>query len=58
VLSHKHDGVDLEPNYAKETLKNLQAIWKRPVGIVTRVEGKSMLMRHDGTTFSEKKVDL
>jgi stage V sporulation protein R len=58
VLSHRHDGVDLEPNYAKETLKNLQHVWKRPVGIVSRVEGKSVLMRHDGTTFSEKKVDL
>jgi stage V sporulation protein R len=58
VLSHKHDGVDLEPNYAKETLKNLQHVWKRPVGIVTKVEGKSVLMRHDGITFSEKKVEL
>ena len=58
VLSHRHDGVDLEPNYAKETLKNLQHVWKRPVGIVTKVEGKSVLMRHDGTTFSEKKVEL
>ena len=58
VLAHKHDGVDLEPTYAKETLKNLQQVWKRPVGIVTKVEGKSLLLRHDGTSFSEKKVEL
>jgi stage V sporulation protein R len=58
VLAHKHDGVDLEPGYAKETLKNLQQVWKRPVGIITRVEGKGLLMRHDGTSFSEKKVEL
>ncbi|MEW5738361.1 MAG: SpoVR family protein [Myxococcota bacterium] len=58
ILSHRHDGMDLDPGYAKETLKNLQQLWRRPVGIVTKVEGKSLLMRHDGTTFSEKKVDL
>jgi len=58
VLSHKHDGVDLDPGYAKETLKNLQAIWRRPVGIITKAEGKSIMMRHDGTTFAEKKVEL
>lgn len=58
VLSHKHDGVDLDPGYAKETLKNLQSIWRRPVGIITKAEGKSILMRHDGATFAEKKVDL
>jgi stage V sporulation protein R len=58
VLAHRHDGLDLDPVYAKETLKNLQALWRRPVGIVTKVEGKSLLMRHDGTTFSEKKVEL
>lgn len=58
VLSHRHDGMDLDPNYAKETLKNLQALWRRPVAVVTKVEGKSLMMRHDGTTFSEKKVEL
>ncbi|MEW6430518.1 MAG: SpoVR family protein [Myxococcota bacterium] len=58
VLSHRHDGMDLDPGYAKETLKNLQALWRRPVAVVTKVDGKSMMMRHDGTTFSEKKVEL
>jgi stage V sporulation protein R len=58
VLAHRHDGVDLEPNYAKETLKNLQALWRRPVGIMSKGEGKSILMRHDGQTFAEKKIEL
>jgi hypothetical protein len=29
-----------------------------PVGIITRAEGTSIMMRHDGTTFAEKKVEL
>jgi stage V sporulation protein R len=58
MLSHRYDGVDLDPGYAKETLKNLHHLWKRPVGIMTRAEGKGLLMRHDGATYSEKKADL
>ncbi len=58
VLSHKHDGVDLDPNFARETLRNLQLVWKRPVGIITKGEGKSLLLRHDGQSFTEKKIEL
>jgi stage V sporulation protein R len=58
VLAHRHDGMDLDPTTARETLKNLQALWRRPVAVVTKVEGKSLMMRHDGTTYSEKKVEL
>jgi stage V sporulation protein R len=58
VLAHKHDGMDLDPTYARETLRNLQAIWRRPVGIITRADSKPVLQRHDGKEFSEKKVDL
>ncbi len=57
-LIHRHDGVDLDPSYARETLKNLQALWKRPVEIVTKAEGKAIAMRHDGKDFSESKVEL
>ncbi len=58
LLAHKHEGVDLDPNYARHTLKNLASLWRRPVGIVTKVDGKGLLMRHDGQTMVEKKVDL
>ena len=58
LMAHKHDGQDLKGDYAKETLRNLQGIWKRPTNLVTRVEGKGLLMRFDGQNYSEKKVDL
>jgi stage V sporulation protein R len=58
VLMHRHDGIDLEPNYARETLKNLMGLWKRPVGIITKVDGKKNLMRHNGQEFSEKPIEL
>ena len=58
LLGHRHDGLDLKGDEAKETLKNVQALWRRPVNITTRVEGKGLLMKFDGTNHSEKKIDL
>ena len=57
-LAHKHEGQDLKQDYARETLRNLQSLWKRPVTLVSRIEGKSMRLRFDGTSHTEKKVDL
>ena len=58
LLSHRHDGMDLKDDYAKETLKNLQSLWRRPVNLVTRIENKGLMLRFDGTQASDKKVDL
>jgi stage V sporulation protein R len=58
LVAHKHDGQDLKGDYAKETLKNLQSVWRRPVALLTRAEGKGLLQRYDGTNHTEKKVEL
>ena len=57
LLAHRHDGVDLRVDYAKDTLVNLQAMWRRPVAIVTRVDGKGVLMRFDGRDHADRKVE-
>ncbi|MFL5294211.1 MAG: SpoVR family protein [Myxococcales bacterium] len=57
LLAHRHDGVDLRADYAKDTLVNLQAMWRRPVAIVTRMDGKGVLMRFDGRDHADRKVD-
>jgi stage V sporulation protein R len=57
LLEHRHDGVDLQGDYAKDTLQNLQNLWRRPVALKTRVEGRGMMLRFDGKDYSEKKVD-
>ena len=58
LLAHKHDGQDLKPDYARETLRNLQTVWRRPCNLVTKVEGKGVCLRFDGQNQTEKKVDL
>ena len=58
LLMHRHDGVDLRVDYAKDTLANLHAMWRRPVGIVTRVDGKGVLMRFDGRDHTDRKIEI
>ena len=58
LLSHRHDGMDLKGDYARETLKNLATLWRRPVNLSTKVEGRGMLLRHDGQAFTEKRTEL
>ena len=58
LIAHRHDGVDLRIDYAKDTLVNLQAMWRRPVGLVTRLDGKGVLMRYDGRDHTDRKMEL
>jgi stage V sporulation protein R len=58
LLAHKHDGQDLKGDYARDTLKNVQLIWRRPANLITKVEGKGLMLRYDGQNHSEKKVEL
>ena len=48
MLKHIHYGVDLDMSYAQETLKNIYAIWKRPVNLRTICEEKNMIFLFDG----------
>jgi len=54
LLRHEYDGIELRHDYARETLKNLQAVWGRPVSIHTVVEDKGRLITFDGEDFEEK----
>jgi len=58
LLAHKHDGVDLKLDYARDTLKNVQSLWRRPVNLVTKVEGRGTLFRFDGKDHSDRRVEL
>ena len=55
LLKHVHQGVDLDINFAKDTMSNLYKVWKRPVAISTIVEEKSIFYIHDGHELKELK---
>jgi stage V sporulation protein R len=56
-LKHRFAGVELRYDHAVETLRNLCALWRRPVRLETRVDGKLKLLGHDGKDFSEEELE-
>jgi len=53
LLVHQHEGRDLKWDYARDTLKNLNHLWKRPVLVETRRENKPVRLRFDGGVYAE-----
>jgi stage V sporulation protein R len=54
LLEHRHDGMDLRLDYARDTLENIFKLWTRPVHIKTAVEGKEKLLGYDGENHLER----
>lgn len=48
LLKHIHYGVDLDLQFAHETMSNLYAIWKRPINLTTAYEDKPVIISFDG----------
>ncbi len=54
LLRHDHQGLDLRQDYAKEVMKSLVRIWKRPVNVSTISEEVPLMFRHDGKEYSSR----
>jgi stage V sporulation protein R len=57
LLRHGHDGVDLDMGQARDTLRNVQRVWSRPVNLLTRIDGKGKLLRCEDGNLSERSAD-
>lgn len=51
LLKHVHYGVDLDMQFAEQTMNNLYALWKRPINLVTSYEDKEVTFNFDGTSM-------
>ena len=56
LLEHLFEGIDLQPDYMSQTLRNVFKIWGRPVCLVTYMDGEPQLFRFDGEEFSNKNL--
>ena len=54
LLRHDHQGVDLRVDWARETLRALVRVWKRPVAVATVVDGKPTMVRFDGREHTSR----
>jgi stage V sporulation protein R len=48
-LSHDHEGLDIQMDWAGPTLGNLAKIWGRPVHLDTLLDGRPIAITHDGS---------
>jgi stage V sporulation protein R len=55
-LQHRYEGIELRVNYAKDTLRNLYELWRRPVHLETVINDKKILFSFDGKGHEEKRV--
>jgi len=49
LLTHQHEGLDIQLDWASVTLANLVGVWDRPVHLDTLLEGKPIRLTHDGS---------
>ena len=56
-LVHRHVGIDLRWDWAKEVLESMTLLWKRPVRLDTRRGKKWLRLGHDGRKPSEEFID-
>ncbi len=56
-LTHRHTGLDIDIKYALATLKNVHAVWKRPVHLHARIDDEPILFTFDGEQSSQQHID-
>ena len=56
-LYHRHDGVDLRLDYARDVLVNIHKIWTRPAHLETVVEGTRRLISFDGQEQKDRELE-
>lgn len=57
LLVHRHVGVDLRLDWAREVLFNLVRVWKRPVRIDTKIGPRAVRLGHDGSKATEENLE-
>lgn len=57
LLTHRHQGIELKMDYARDTLTNLFTLWKRPVHIHTILDEQEVVLSWDGTHHECVKLE-
>ncbi len=56
LMSHLFEGVEMQPDYMQDTMRNLFAIWTRPVAVATVLDGEPKIVTFDGTDFKHQSL--
>ncbi len=56
LMSHMFEGIELQPDFMSDTLKNMFFVWTRPVNLFTFMDGEAFLYRYDGKEISQHRM--
>lgn len=56
LLTHLFEGVEMQPDYMQETMKNMFQLWTRPVSVATVIDGDPKIVTFDGTDFKHQSL--
>lgn len=56
LMVHMWEGIDMQPDFLSETIKNVYALWHRPVLLATIMDNERILYRFDGKEIQAHKV--
>jgi stage V sporulation protein R len=56
LLRHDHQGFDLRQDYAREVMRSLLRMWKRPVSVTTIADSKPVMLRYDGKEHATRHL--
>jgi stage V sporulation protein R len=55
-LQHRYEGVPLDIDKARDTLKNLHRLWRRPVHVETMDDERGRLLSYDGSEHKTTRL--
>lgn len=57
LLGHMYEGIEMQPDYMQATMKNLYALWGRPVHVATVQDEERKIVGFDGKDFANVSLD-
>lgn len=57
LLTHLHEGIDMQPDFMSETLKNVYKLWRRPVNLATVMDDIPQIFKFDGAEYTSYKIE-
>jgi stage V sporulation protein R len=57
LLSHLFEGVEMQPDYMKETMERVFGVWQKPVHMATVLDKEAKVVTYDGETFEIRDFD-
>ena len=56
LMTHLFEGVEMQPDYMQETMKNMFQLWTRPISMATVIDGDPKIVTFDGTDFKHQSL--